>query len=778
MSKYNPSEIEKKWQAYWEENDYYEPFADHKLPKKYILSMFPYPSGNIHMGHVKNYTLGDALSRFYRRKNFNVLYPFGWDAFGLPAENAAIKHQIHPRDWTYKNIDAMNSNFKELGLSFAWKYECITSDEIYTKWEQEIFIKMWEKGLVYRKKALLNWCEKDQTVLANEQVVNGLCWRCDEPVVQKEMEQYYLKIRSYAKELQDDLELLRTHWPDKVLSMQRNWINYENGYETNFLVKNDKVKSTINIFIKGVGELDNIDFLVVSANHDLVDELIKNKMLNTKEIKQINEIKIAAVNKNFANKLCVKLPVEVYLENNATKLFNVYVSDFASLGVKNNALLIDTEKLQSYAKFAEANKIKISRQTNKFDLSKLKETNRINMQDWGISRQRYWGAPIPMVHCDKCGIVPEKISHLPILLPRKVEFTGVGNPLTTNKEWMKTKCPKCNGAATRETDTFDTFFESCWYFLRYTCPPELREKVALDKKSVEYWNSVDEYIGGIEHAILHLLYARFFTKVMADLGYINFREPFNNLLTQGMVLKDGSKMSKSKGNTVDPMDLINKYGADTARLFILFAAPPTKELEWSDDGVEGCFRFLNRLYEKATSIKADKDFRNFDKDSLNENEKEARMKLYQALIKQENIYNDRRNEYAFNTLIAWIMEVFNAYEKVENEKLWLEFFYVALNILEPFAPHIAWELSDKLFNLENLKDFTIDENALVVDSVIYGITVNGKIRSQIKISTKDNNEEYVLAKAKEAVTKWLEGAVILKQIFVPNKIVNFVSKQK
>ncbi|WP_338822959.1 class I tRNA ligase family protein [Mycoplasmopsis felifaucium] len=778
MNKYNPQEIEQKWQAYWDENNYFEPKKDHKLPKKYILSMFPYPSGNIHMGHVRNYTLGDSLARFYRRKNFNVLHPFGWDAFGLPAENAAIKHKIHPRDWTYKNIDSMNANFQELGLSFAWNYECITSDEIYTRWEQEIFIKMWEKGLVYRKNALLNWCDKDQTVLANEQVVDGLCWRCDEPVVQKEMEQYYLKIRDYAEELQDDLELLKNHWPDKVLAMQKNWINYEKGYEATFLVKNNSLKTPLNVFVKGKDELNTIDFICISASHDLVAELFENNLINEADMQKINEIKNAAVNKNFSNKLAFKLPVEVYLSGNENQTFSVYISDFASLGAKNNTILIDTEKLQSYEKFAEYNNILINKTINKFNLETLKRTNKINMQDWGISRQRYWGAPIPMIHCENCGIVPEKLNRLPVLLPRNVEFTGIGNPLTTNKEWANVKCPKCNAQAKRETDTFDTFFESSWYFLRYTCPPELREKFALDKSSIDYWNSVDEYIGGIEHAILHLLYARFFTKVMADLGYINFREPFNNLLTQGMILKDGSKMSKSKGNTVAPKDIIVKYGADTARLFILFAAPPTKELEWSDEGVEGCFRFLNRLFDKAMFIEKDSDFRNFDKSKLTYDEKNARLKLYQALQKQENIYTDRRNEYAFNTLIAWVMEVFNAYEKVENNKLWNEFFYVVLNILEPFTPHIAWELSEYLFNLENLRSFEIDEEALVSDYISYGITINGKVRCQLEVLKENNNQDFVIAEAKKVASKWLENTQIIKEIFVPNKIVNFVVREK
>ncbi|UUM25895.1 leucine--tRNA ligase [Mycoplasmopsis agalactiae] len=779
MKNYDHLSIENKWQNYWENSHYFEPKNDHKLPKKYILSMFPYPSGNIHMGHVRNYAIGDALARFYRRKGFNVLHPFGWDAFGLPAENAAIKHNIHPKTWTYKNISSMNENIKKLGISFAWNYECITSDEIYTRWEQEIFIKMWNNGLVYRKKALLNWCNKDKTVLANEQVINGCCWRCDEPIELKETEQYYLKIRDYAKELQESLELLKGNWPDKVLSMQNNWINYKTGFLATFSDSLNKLKTNIEIFVNDKKDLDVVDFLCISANHDLVDELIQKNYFTKEQIDQINKIKTLAQAKDFSLKASLKLPFKSVLKDNLDKPIDVYISDFASLGTKNNALIINTKKLASYEKFALANKIDLSASQSNFDLSSLSPSQSINMQDWGISRQRYWGAPIPMIHCAKCGIVPEKLENLPVKLPENVDFSKSGNPISSNLEWMQTKCPKCNSYALRETDTFDTFFESSWYFLRYTCPPELREKVALDKDSVEYWNSVDTYIGGIEHAILHLLYARFFTKVMSDLGYVSFREPFKSLLTQGMVLKDGAKMSKSKGNTVSPTDLLEKYGADTVRLFILFAAPPAKELEWSDDSVEGCNRFINRLYNLYSKVIPIKDFsiiKNIDHSSLSEFEKSARMKLYQSLKKQESIYLDNRNEFAFNTLIAYIMETLNSYEKIENNSLLLEFFYISLNILEPFIPHLAWELSEKLFNLNNLTDFYVDNKALETDQITYAITVNGKVRAQISVLNESNNKDNILTLAKNEVAKWIEGKTIVKEIFIPNKIVNFVIK--
>ncbi|WP_027120458.1 class I tRNA ligase family protein [Mycoplasmopsis lipofaciens] len=780
MSKFNYTQIEKKWQKYWKDSQYFEPKISNKLPKKYILSMFPYPSGNLHMGHVRNYVLGDALSRFYRRKGFNVLHPFGWDAFGLPAENAAIKNQIHPKDWTYKNIKKMNPQLKQLGISFAWDYQCITSDEEYTKWEQYIFIKMWEKGLVYRKKALLNWCEQDQTVLANEQVEDGKCWRCDKLVVQKEMEQYYLKIRNYAEELQNDLDKLKDHWPEKVLLMQKNWIGYEKGFLAKFKLQNKikNFKSDLEVFVKNFDEVKNMEFIVISANHPLIKELINKKMLSKTDISKLESIKNRAQSKDFSNKLSLMLPLEVTCSYN-DMIYEIYVSDFATLGKIDKTILVNTSKLKSYEEFAVANNIKPLEIKNirYKDNIKLKKASEINLQDWGISRQRYWGSPIPMIHCKVCGIVPEKIENLPVKLPRKVKFTGQGNPLLTNKSWIKTKCPKCDGIAERETDTFDTFFESSWYFLRYTTPPEERSNSLFSKKQLKYWNSVDEYIGGVEHAILHLLYARFFTKVLADLKMISFREPFNNLLTQGMVLKDGFKMSKSKGNVVSPVETISQYNADTLRLFILFAAPPEKELEWNFSGIEGCSKFIRRLIEKSNLIKnKNVDFKNINLSLLSKEEKLARKKLYEALIKQESIYTDRKNGYSFNTLIAWSMEVLNNYEKIEDEKLILEMFYVLLNVLEPFIPHLSWELSSKYFDLENLKDFTIDQKALSQDTIVYPVTINGKMRAQIEIEVSNNNKDFVMEQAKKTVSKWLKDKLIIKEIFVPNKIINIVIK--
>lgn len=777
MADYDFEKIEKKWQNYWSKTNYFEPKDDLKLPKKYILSMFPYPSGNIHMGHVRNYCIGDVMARYYRRKGFNVLHPFGWDAFGLPAENAAIKHQIHPRDWTYENINNMNPTFKRLGLSFAWNFEVITADEIYTKWEQLIFLKMWKKHLVYRKSQLLNWCDSCKTVLANEQVANNKCWRCNGPVSQKETEQYYLKITNYAQELQDDLELLKNHWPEQVLTMQKNWIAYETGHLANFDIidNNNKHIQKLSIFNKDINKLANVDFIVIHASHPIVQYLQKHNYLNSEELEQLNKIKAAATAKDFSKRLALKLPIKAVAKY-ADKSYEVYVSDFISLGNNNRAMLIDTRLLKSHAEFAQLNNINLNTTPAIINQRSLVASKQMNLQDWGISRQRYWGAPIPMVHCPKCGIVPEKEENLPIALPRKVAFTGMGNPLLTNKAWLKTTCPKCGSKATRETDTFDTFFESSWYFQRYTVPPKMRQNKLLDKKHVNYWSTIDEYIGGIEHAIMHLLYARFFTKVLADLKLVDYREPFSNLLTQGMVLKDGLKMSKSKGNIVNPKEMIAKYGADTVRLFILFAAPPAKELEWSSAGIEGCYKFINRLVERSKDIDKNSDYLHINKINLSADEKLARRKLYNALIKQETILNDRKNEYAFNTVIASCMEALNSYEKVTNKTLITEMFYVLLNILEPYIPHLAWEYSSKYFELKNLKDFHVDQAALENDVVSYGITINGKMRCQIEVSKDNNNQEYVLAYAKKAANKWLEGQTILKEIYVPNKIVNIVIK--
>lgn len=779
MKEYQANKIEKKWQNYWNETNYFEPKNNFDLPKKYILSMFPYPSGNLHMGHVRNYTLGDVFARFYRRKGFNVLHPFGWDAFGLPAENAAIKNQIHPKKWTYENIEKMNPTLKDLGISFAWNRMVITADEIYTKWEQEIFIKMWEKGLVYRKNSLLNWCENDQTVLANEQVENGKCWRCGNLVVQKEMPQYYLKITNYAKELQEDLNLLKNHWPENVLLMQKNWIDYRKGFKVTFDLNfnNQLLDFSLSTFIEEKTTLENFDFVAIASTHPLIDFLKNQNIINDEELAKINEITSMAKTKNFSQKLSFKLPLKLSFENQNDYVYDIYITDFASANNSDNVMLININKLKSYEEFAVKNNISLNNQKINLEGINLVETSKINLQDWGISRQRYWGAPIPIIHCSKCGIKPEKISNLPVKLPAQVTFSGQGNPILTNNEWLNIKCPYCGSDATRESDTFDTFFQSSWYFLRYTTPKEMWNDVMFDQKSLSYWNSVDQYIGGVEHAILHLLYSRFFTKVLADLNIINFREPFDNLLTQGMVNKDGAKMSKSKGNIVSPIEMLDKYGADTIRLFIVFAAPPEKDLEWTTSGIEGSYKFIKRLVEKSSLIQKNFDYLNylatFDFNQLDAKAKEARKKLHQSFIKQEQVFDATKNNFNFNTLVAWSMEVFNAYDQITNEVLISEMYYVLMNILEPYIPHLAWEISQNYFDLKNLSNFAHDPRALEDDKVIYPISVNGKLRGQIEVEIKDDNKELVLEKAKKEVAKYLTSE-IKKEIYVPKRMINFV----
>ncbi|WP_027332533.1 class I tRNA ligase family protein [Mycoplasmopsis gallinarum] len=779
MKEYQANKIEKKWQNYWNETNYFEPKNNFDLPKKYILSMFPYPSGNLHMGHVRNYTLGDVFARFYRRKGFNVLHPFGWDAFGLPAENAAIKNQIHPKKWTYENIEKMNPTLKDLGISFAWNRMVITADEIYTKWEQEIFIKMWEKGLVYRKNSLLNWCENDQTVLANEQVENGKCWRCGNLVVQKEMPQYYLKITNYAKELQEDLNLLKNHWPENVLLMQKNWIDYRKGFKVAFDLNfnNQLLDFPLSTFIEEKTTLENFDFVAIASTHPLIDFLKKQNIINDEELAQINEITSMAKTKNFSQKLSFKLPLKLSFANQNDYVYDIYITDFASANSSDNVMLININKLKSYEEFAVKNNISLTNQKINLKGIELIETSKINLQDWGISRQRYWGAPIPIIHCSKCGIKPEKISNLPVKLPAQVTFSGQGNPILTNNEWLNIKCPYCGSDATRESDTFDTFFQSSWYFLRYTTPKEMWNDVMFDQKSLSYWNSVDQYIGGVEHAILHLLYSRFFTKVLADLNIINFREPFDNLLTQGMVNKDGAKMSKSKGNIVSPIEMLDKYGADTIRLFIVFAAPPEKDLEWTTSGIEGSYKFIKKLVEKSSLIQKNFDYLNylktFDFNQLDAKAKEARKKLHQSFIKQEQVFDATKNNFNFNTLVAWSMEVFNAYDQITNEVLISEMYYVLMNILEPYIPHLAWEISQNYFDLKNLSNFAHDPRALEDDKVVYPISVNGKLRGQIEVEIKNDNKELVLEKAKKEVAKYLTSE-IKKEIYVPKRMINFV----
>lgn len=820
---YEPQSIESKWQKYWRNNRSFEPNPSFKLPKKYVLSMFPYPSGAIHMGHVRNYCIGDALARHYRQYGFNVLQPMGWDSFGMPAENAAIKHKTHPKSWTYANIDAMRKELLSLGLSFSSEREFATSDEIYTRFDQEFFIKMWEKGLIYRKEAYLNWCPNDQTILANEQVIDGKCWRCDTQVVQKQMFQYYIKITAYADELLKCLDELEGHWPAQVLNMQRNWIGKSEGLSFAFAFSVDSLRllggslTQLEVFTTRPDTIYGVTYCVVAPEHPLVQALLENNALTSEISESIQSMrntnaKERAQSKKIGFDLGVRVVHPLTCEELPVWVANFVLMDYGSGAVMSVPMhderdfefalqygLPCRQVIQTPAQDSESNVCKspyceegvlvnsgefsgmhsdkargcVIEYFEKHNLGKGVVNYRL--RDWGVSRQRYWGAPIPMVHCEKCGIVPEKIENLPITLPEDVVIDGEGNPLDKHPTWKQCICPKCGAKASRESDTMDTFVQSSWYFLRYTTPSSLWQTQAFDSQALEYWLSVDEYVGGIEHAILHLLYARFFTKVLRDLGYVKIDEPFANLLTQGMVLKDGAKMSKSKGNVVDPNALIKRYGADTARLFVLFAAPPMRELEWNDSAVEGAYRFLKRLWDGATHIQHCKQKPSFVHKNLLKNEQYARQKVYEALQKSQDIFSKKQSGYAFNTLIAASMEAFNALSGQDNTQVWSEGYFVLLHILEPIVPHICWELSQQYFDRLNFAPIELDQNALIQQDITFAITINGKKRGEIEMPL-DCEKSEVIACARRNVEKWLYEKEILKEIVVPNKLVNFVVK--
>ena len=814
--KYNPSEIEKKWQGFWEAERSFEPLEDFEKPKKYVLSMFPYPSGRIHMGHVRNYTIGDAFARHYRQQGMNVLHPVGWDSFGMPAENAAIKHGVHPKKWTYENIDYMRKELATLGLSFSKEREFATSDPLYTKFEQGFIIDLFEKGLLYRKKAYLNWCPHDLTVLANEQVVDGCCWRCDTPIVKKEMSQYYLRITDYADELIDDLKQLEQGWPKQVLSMQENWIGRSSGLEFTLHLGEHSRKllrdrfEGFEVYTTRPDTIYGVSYTALAPEHELVSYMIENGMLapevaaeidamkNSSSIERQKEKHGVALGIDVVHPLTLK-PIPVWVANfvlmdygsgavMAVPAHDERDYDFATKyglpvtpviahpeeGVVEGRAMTEPGILFNSGAFSEMTsaeaKEAIIAYFEKEGLGK-KVTN-YRLKDWGISRQRYWGAPIPFIHCPKCGIVPEKKENLPITLPDDVEITGEGNPLEHHPTWKHCSCPKCGGEAIRETDTMDTFVQSSWYFLRYTAGRDIWEREAFDKEQLAYWMNVDHYIGGIEHAILHLLYSRFFTKALRDLGYIDTDEPFERLLTQGMVLKDGAKMSKSKGNTVDPDALIEMYGADTARLFILFAAPPTQELEWNDSAVEGAYRFLRRFYARSDKAAVTEMLPVIDHSSLSKPEKAARKKVYEALQRANDVFAER---YTFNTMIAGVMEAMNALGDQENEAVWTEAYWILTSLMEPIVPHVCWEISDRLFGRRNLGAQTVLDEVFALDAITLGVSVNGKNRGQIEVAP-DASKEKMIAAAKAAVPNWVEGKTIVKEIVVPNKLVNIVVK--
>ena len=809
--------IEKKWQEYWKQNDSFEPSEDFSQEKKYILSMFPFPSGRLHMGHVRNYSISDALARYHRQQGKNVLHPIGFDSFGMPAENAAIKNGSHPKGWTYDNIDYMKNEFYSLGFSFSRKREMATSDELYTKFEQGFIIDMFNKGLLYREKGMLNWCPHDQTVLANEQVVDGCCWRCDTPIVKKDMNQYYFKITAYADELLDDLKKLEGGWPKQVLTMQENWIGKSNGLAFD-LFFDDASKAKLNgtfesfdVFTTRPDTIYGVSYTALAPEHKIVTYMIENNLLRADVVEQIKAMKNSSSIDRQKEKSGVALGLDVVHPLTGKKV-PVWIANFVLMDYGSGAVMavpahddrdydfakkydlpinavikpFDEELDISKSAFTEVGELFNSAEFDGMDSKKSqyniiqmfeekglgKKTTNYKLKDWGVSRQRYWGAPIPFVHCDSCGIVMEKKENLPIALPHDVEITGEGNPLDNHPTWKHCTCPECGGDALRETDTMDTFVESSWYFLRFCASEANWEKEAFSAEQIKYWMGVDHYVGGIEHAILHLLYARFFTKVFRDLGYLEFDEPFDKLLTQGMVLKDGAKMSKSKGNTVDPDAIIEKYGADTARLFILFAAPPTQELEWNDSAVEGAYKFIKRFADRSSNIVATNVKPVINHSTLSKDEKLARKKVYEALQRSEDVFAER---YTFNTMIAGVMEAMNALNAQSNADVWSEGYWILSSIMEPVIPHICWEISDKFFNLKNLTKQEIIDEVFVEDSITLGVSINGKRRGEVEVAADASNEDVLIA-AKEVVAKWLEGKELVKEIVVPKKLVNIVIK--
>lgn len=809
---YTPKQIETKWQTQWEEEKAFEPDEELTRKKKYILSMFPFPSGRLHMGHVRNYAIGDAFARYYRKQDFNVLHPIGWDAFGMPAENAAIKHGRHPKEWTYANIDYMRKELNTLGLSFSKTREFATCDPLYSKWEQEFMIKMFEEKLLYRESTTVNWCEDCHTVLANEQVEEGCCWRCDNEVELKEMDGYYLDIKRYADDLLDDLTDLEGKWPSQVITMQKNWIGKSQGLAFDFELSDaSKEKLGENfekytVFTTRPDTIYGVTYSALAPEHAITKYLLKHDLLDSKVKERIEEIiNMTEIERAKEGKEGFDLGLSV-IHPLTKEEIPVWTANFVLASYGGGAVMAVPAHDERDFEFARQYNLPIKRVISGGDalpytfegklensdtftgmknteakaeiiaLFKDKKvgngTTNYKLRNWGVSRQRYWGAPLPFVHCEDCGLVPEKVESLPIALPDDVEITGEGNPLANHPTWSDCACPKCGKDAKRETDTLDTFVQSSWYQFRYATNPKKWEETGIDKEEANYWLGVDQYIGGIEHAILHLLYARFFTKVLRDLGYHDITEPFENLLTQGMVLMDGSKMSKSKGNTIDPDALIEKYGADTARLFTLFAAPPAKELEWNDSAVEGAFRFIKKLYDRKSKVTS-QTLPTIEQSSLSKESKIARVKVYEALQKSTAVYE---KTFAFNTLIASCMEALNALDKQDNGEVWTEGLYIMLNLLEPIIPHVATELSEELFKRENFaKTLRVKEEVFVKESILYMVMIAGKKRTEIEVSPSTSKED-ILAMAKEAGAKWLEGMIIVKEIVVPNKLVNLAVK--
>jgi len=819
--KYIPKDVEEKWQQFWEESAAFRATRNDDIEKYYLLEMFPYPSGRIHMGHVRNYSIGDVVARFMRMRGRNVLHPMGWDAFGMPAENAAIKHKSHPGDWTYENIEYMRSQLKKLGFSYDWDRELATCHVGYYRWEQLIFLKMYEKGLAYKKNSSVNWCPTCETVLANEQVEDGCCWRCDCEVVQKELDQWFLRITDYAEELLDYTHKL-PGWPERVLTMQRNWIGKSTGCEVDFALEGGD--GSIRVFTTRQDTLYGATFMSLAPEHPRALELATEECRAEVEAfidkvkktdKQVRTAEDREKEGVFTGSYCLnpvtggKMPI--YLANfvlpeygtgavMAVPTHDQRDFEFAKKYGLDLQVVIQPEgetldPVTMTGAFTEEGVMVNSGPFDGLGSEEAKEkiadylvkerlgtkTTNYRLRDWGISRQRYWGNPIPIIYCDACGIVPVPEEDLPVVLPMDAVFSGEGgNPLAKIDSFISVECPVCGRQARRETDTMDTFVESSWYFLRYCCPRFATGP--LDREETEYWMSVDQYIGGIEHAVLHLLYARFFTKALRDLGYVNIDEPFVNLLTQGMVIKDGAKMSKSKGNVVDPDSLVETFGADTARLFSLFASPPERDLDWSDQGVEGSYRFLNRVwklvYELAPLVKeagAPKPA------ALSADAVKLRRMVHKTIRKVSEDVEDR---FHFNTAIAAIMELVNGVTSFEpkNDPSCAPVLKEALDtivlLLAPFVPHITEELWEALGHAGGIGSASwpsFDSDAIIEDEVTIVVQVNGKLRGKVVVAAGASEEDVrAAALADDKVALHVKDKTVRKVVHVPGKLLNIV----
>ena len=834
---YFPQEIEKKWQKVWEDTKAFKTLDESDKPKYYALSMFPYPSGKLHMGHVRNYTITDVIARFKKANGYNVLHPIGWDSFGLPAENAAMKHNADPETWTDENIAYMTKQLKMLGLSYDWDREVTTCKPEYYKWTQWLFLQLYKKGLVYKKEAAVNWCNQCGTVLANEQVIDGKCWRCDSVVEKKYLSQWFIKITDYAEVLLEDLDKL-PGWGDNVKTMQANWIGKSKGAIFKFPVIDapNGEKIEVPVYTTRPDTVFGITYLVVAPEYKDIEKLTTPENKQAVEEYRANARKMTEIERLSTERVKTGVPLGTHCKNPFNgEIFPLWTADYALVEYGTGAVMAvpthDGRDFDFAKKYNMPMKIVIATkeiqeklaQDKNYQLEKVSEDGGIlinsgkfdgmnnneakkaitqyavdngfgefktqyRLRDWLISRQRYWGAPIPVVYCDKCGIVPVPEDQLPVMLPKDVDFSVVGkSPITTSKTFKDTVCPVCGGHAVRETDTMDTFVCSSWYYLRYSDARNADE--CFNKDKVNHWLPVDQYVGGIEHAILHLLYSRFFTKALRDCGLLDFDEPFKNLLTQGMVLKDGAKMSKSKGNTVDPDEIFENYGADTARLFILSDSPPARDFDWSDAGVEGCYKFLNRVWRLiSTNAKnITLDYPEFSAGSLKDKSNDDLLRTVQIAIK--GITNDISNDFQFNTVISKYRELTNAIydwqakktDLTEEDKSILSYAIVSLmKLMSPVAVHLTEEAWHELGGEGSIHEqpwCKWDENLAKSSSITLVVQVNGKVKDKIEVEDGLNQEEMKkVALESPKIKAQTEGKTILKTIVVPGKLVNIVVK--